>query len=34
MIVEESGNHFDPVVIAAFNEIEDATLLAIGRDVG
>jgi putative nucleotidyltransferase with HDIG domain len=34
MIAQEAGNHFDPDVVAAFNEIEDSTLLAIGREVG
>ena len=32
MIVEESGTHFDPAVIEAFRDIEDATLVRIGRD--
>jgi putative nucleotidyltransferase with HDIG domain len=34
MIAQEAGNHFDPEVIAAFNEIEDSRLLEIGREVG
>jgi putative nucleotidyltransferase with HDIG domain len=34
MIAQEAGNHFDPAVITAFNEIEDSRLLAIGREVG
>jgi response regulator RpfG family c-di-GMP phosphodiesterase len=32
MITEESGSHFDPAVINAFREIDDATFVAIGRD--
>jgi putative nucleotidyltransferase with HDIG domain len=32
MITEESGSHFDPAVIDAFREIDDATFVAIGRD--
>ena len=32
MIMEESGTHFDPTVIDAFRNIEDATFVQIGRD--
>ena len=32
MIMEESGSHFDPVVIDAFRTIEDMTFVQIGRD--
>jgi putative nucleotidyltransferase with HDIG domain len=34
MIVREAGKQFDPDVVAAFNDIEDATFLKIERDVG
>jgi response regulator RpfG family c-di-GMP phosphodiesterase len=33
MIVHESGSHFDPRVVEAFNTIDDMTLVQIGRDV-
>ena len=33
MICRESGTHFDPAVIEAFNRIEDRTFAQIGRDV-
>jgi putative nucleotidyltransferase with HDIG domain len=33
MIVHESGSHFDPTVVAAFDSIEDITFVQIGRDV-
>ncbi|HXD64953.1 MAG TPA: HD domain-containing phosphohydrolase [Solirubrobacteraceae bacterium] len=32
MIMDESGTHFDPTVIEAFRDIEDATFVQIGRD--
>jgi ribonuclease P protein subunit RPR2 len=32
MIMDESGTHFDPDVIAAFGGIEDQTFVQIGRD--
>jgi response regulator RpfG family c-di-GMP phosphodiesterase len=32
MIIEESGTHFDPTVIEAFRDIDDATIVQIGRD--
>lgn len=34
MIAAEAAGHFDPAVVAAFDEIEDATLVQIGRDAG
>jgi HD-GYP domain-containing protein (c-di-GMP phosphodiesterase class II) len=33
MIVQGSGSHFDPQVIQAFNEIDDATFERIGKEV-
>ncbi len=33
MIDSESGTHFDPTVVAAFNTIDDETLVRIGREV-
>jgi putative nucleotidyltransferase with HDIG domain len=33
MIVAESGTHFDPKVIEAFNSIDDETFLRISRDI-
>ncbi len=33
MIAEESGTHFDPEVVDAFNTIDDMTFVRIGRDV-
>lgn len=33
MITQESGGHFDPRVVEAFNGIDDMTLVQIGRDV-
>jgi putative nucleotidyltransferase with HDIG domain len=33
MIVQESGTHFDPQVIDAFNAIDDETFARIGREV-
>jgi putative nucleotidyltransferase with HDIG domain len=32
MIVQEAGSHFDPAVVAAFNTIDDLTLVRIGRE--
>ena len=34
MIAAESGTHFDPDVIEAFNSIEDATLTSIATQIG
>jgi response regulator RpfG family c-di-GMP phosphodiesterase len=31
--VQGSGSHFDPQVIQAFNEIDDATFERIGKEV-
>jgi putative nucleotidyltransferase with HDIG domain len=33
MIVEASGTHFDPMVVKAFAQIDDATIQRIGEDV-
>jgi HD-GYP domain-containing protein (c-di-GMP phosphodiesterase class II) len=33
LIAEATGSHFDPAVAAAFAQIDDAVILAIGRDV-
>jgi putative nucleotidyltransferase with HDIG domain len=33
MIVAESGSHFDPEVVEAFNAIDDETIERIGREV-
>lgn len=34
MIVAASGSHFDPEVVAAFDAIDDATLIRLGREAG
>jgi putative nucleotidyltransferase with HDIG domain len=33
MIVDGSGTHFDPAVVAAFDSIDDATIIRIGEEV-
>lgn len=33
MIVESSGSHFDPQVVAAFCDVDDASIERIGRSV-
>jgi HD-GYP domain-containing protein (c-di-GMP phosphodiesterase class II) len=33
MIKDDSGTHFDPAVIDAFNSVEDGTFLRIGAEI-